>query len=244
MPEISGLRQPLEALAERFALPAGSVARFEQLLLALASDSQAPTSVTDPRRGVDVHIADSLSGLGSPGLRESESVVDIGTGAGFPGLVLTIAMPKARFDLVESSNRKCLFVERVIARLALENARVVCRRVEQWGAQEGAGAYSAAVVRAVGSLATLVEYAAPLLEIGGRLVAWKGRRDPVEEGMAARAAAALGMRPVAVEWVGPFAGSRNRHIHSYEKVSPSPPGFPRRPGMARKRPLGDGRADR
>jgi 16S rRNA (guanine527-N7)-methyltransferase len=235
---MSEVRESLAALAERYALPRDSVTRLERLLVALASDPQAPTSVADPRRAVNVHVADSLSGLGVRALRASENVVDIGTGAGFPGLVLALAMPQARFDLVESSSRKCSFLERTIARLDLQNVRVVCLRVEQWAAGDGTEAYSAAVARAVGSLATLVEYGAPLLRTGGWLTVWKGRRDPAEEREAAGAAAVLGMRPAAVEWVGPFAGSRNRHIHSYEKVARCPPGFPRRPGMARKRPIG------
>jgi 16S rRNA (guanine527-N7)-methyltransferase len=126
----------------------------------------------------------------------------------------------------------------VIAAVRIENARVVCCRVEEWGAQEGASAYSGAAVRAVGTLSTLVEYAAPLLTPRGRLVAWKGRRDPAEEQAGAAAAEILGMRPSSVEWVGAYAGSRNRHIYTYEMVGVCPPGFPRRPGMARKRPLG------
>jgi 16S rRNA (guanine527-N7)-methyltransferase len=93
-------------------------------------------------------------------------------------------------------------------------------------------------VRAVGSLPTLVEYAAPLLRQRGLLVAWKGRRDGDEEQEGVAAAAALGMRALGVDWVGPFAGSRNRHLYAYEKVAPTPPGYPRRPGVARKRPLG------
>jgi 16S rRNA (guanine527-N7)-methyltransferase len=235
LPEV---RERLETLATRFGLPAASVASFERLLIALAEDPYAPTSVADPDRAIDVHIADSLSVLRVPGFRAVESVVDIGAGAGFPGFVLAMAMPEARVDLVESSRRKCAFLDRVTARLELENVRVVCLRAEEWGIAEGADSYSLAVARAVGKLATLVEYAAPLLHMGGWLFAWKGRRDPEEERMAVGAAAALGMRPAPVQWVGPFAGSRNRHIHSYEKVAPCPPGFPRRPGMARKRPLG------
>jgi len=213
-------------------------ARFEQLLHFLANDPQAPTSVRDPRRGVDVHVADSLTGLQVGPLREASRVVDIGSGAGFPGLVLALAMPEASFDLVEATTRKCAFLERVIAGVGIANVRVVCARAEEWAAGEGSCAYDAAVVRAVGLLATLLEYAAPLLSPGGVLVAWKGRRDPEEELQAASAADLLGMGPGSVEWVGAYAGSRNRHIHAYEKVAPTPPRFPRRPGMAKKRPLG------
>jgi 16S rRNA (guanine527-N7)-methyltransferase len=187
---------------------------------------------------VDVHVADSLSGLQVEPLREAATVVDIGSGAGFPGLVLALALPAASFDLVEATARKCAFLERVIAAVGIANARVVCARAEDWAAGEGSGAYEAAVVRAVGLLPTLLEYAAPLLSPGGVLVAWKGRRDPEEELQARSAAELLGMGTGSVEWVGAYAGSRNRHIHSYEKIAPTPPGFPRRPGMAKKRPLG------
>jgi 16S rRNA (guanine527-N7)-methyltransferase len=171
-------------------------------------------------------------------LREASRVVDIGSGAGFPGLVLALVLPEASFDLVEATTRKCAFLERVIAGIDMANARVVCARAEEWAAGEGSGAYDAAVVRAVGLLPTLLEYAAPLLSPGGLLVAWKGRRDPEEELQALSAAELLGMGAGSVEWVGAYAGSRNRHIHTYEKIAPTPPGFPRRPGMAKKRPLG------
>jgi 16S rRNA (guanine527-N7)-methyltransferase len=196
--------------------------------------------VKDPLRAADVHVADSLSGFQVDGFRDLRRVVDIGSGAGFPGLVLALTMPLAQVDLVEASNRKCAFLERVISGVGIANARVICTRVEEWARDEGAGAYAGAAVRAVGTLSTLLEYAAPLLEPHGRLVAWKGRRDPGEERRAEVAAAMLGMRRVTVEWVGPYAGSRNRHLHVYELVDACPARFPRRPGMARKRPLGAG----
>jgi 16S rRNA (guanine527-N7)-methyltransferase len=194
--------------------------------------------VTDPIRSLDVHVADSLSGLAVTRLRALSRLADIGSGAGFPGVVLAIAMPEARFDLIEASSRKCSFLERLTKELGLDNVSVVCRRAEEWAGAEGSEAYDGVVVRAVGLLATLAEYAAPLLEAGGLLVAWKGRRDPEEEAQGEAAAARLGMSFRGVEWVGPFAGSRNRHIYAYEKTAPTPPGYPRRAGMAKKRPLG------
>jgi 16S rRNA (guanine527-N7)-methyltransferase len=242
---MADLKRRLEPLAERWALPEGSVRQLERFLKTLGSDLDAPTSVRDPVRGVDVHVADSLTGLEVPELREATRMVDIGSGAGLPGIVLAVALPAARLDLVEASARKGRFIERVVEELQLSNVRVVPARVEEWAAGEGAGAYDAAVVRAVGPLATLVEYAAPLLCLGGLLVAWKGRRDQEEERRGAAAAETLGMRPRDVRLVDPFAGSRNRHLYSYEKVAATPDGYPRRPGVARKRPLGgDGRASR
>src|SRR3954464_15536921 len=96
------------------------------------------------------------------------------------------------------------------------NARVVCGGAEDWAGVEppagGRGAYDAVTARAVGRLATLAELASPLLAEGGVLVAWKGRRDPDEEAEMDRVAERLGMSRVDVRWVGPYAGSQNRHI--------------------------------
>jgi 16S rRNA (guanine527-N7)-methyltransferase len=219
-------------------LPESASESLERVVAAVSDDPEAPTAVTNPDETVDVHIADSLSVLEIPGFRSRSRIVDIGSGAGFPGVVLAIAMRDARVDLVESSQRKCTFLERLAGRIELPNLKVVCLRAEEWAAGEGKDRYDAATVRAVAALATLIEYGAPLLRPGGLLVAWKGRRDPDEERRAAVAAGALGMRPAGVTKVEPFAGSQSRHLHCYEKVASTPAGYPRRPGMAKKRPLG------
>jgi 16S rRNA (guanine527-N7)-methyltransferase len=234
------LSSRLEQLADRWELPERAPKLFDLLLGVLARDAAAPTAVAAPPAAVDVHLADSLSVLDIQGFRSLSNVVDIGSGAGFPGIVLAIAMPETRIDLLESTRRKCEFLERLIEKLGLENAGVVCSRAEQWAESDGRERYAGAVVRAVGPLATLIEYAAPLLRVDGLLVAWKGRRDSDEERRAAEAAEMLGMRPSAVVRVKPFAGSESRHLHSFEKLAPTPAGYPRRPGMAKKRPLGSG----
>jgi 16S rRNA (guanine527-N7)-methyltransferase len=141
-------------------------------------------------------------------------------------------------DLIESAGRKCTVIERLAAAAGAGNARAVRARAEEWAAGEGAGAYDLVTARAVGSLALLLEYAAPLLRSGGGFVAWKGARDAAEEEAAATAAAELGLELVEVRRVEPFEGARDRHLHVYEKTGPTPDRFPRRPGMARKRPLG------
>ena len=101
----------------------------------------------------------------------------------------------------------------------------------------GREAYDAVTARAVGSACAPGEYAAPLLREGGVLVAWKGARDAAEEAAGAAAAAQLGMEVAEVLQVKPFPSSENRHLHVMRKISPTPAGFPRRAGMARKRPL-------
>ena len=126
------------------------------------------------------------------GAAAGDAVVDIGSGAGLPGIVLAIAMPRARFDLVESVERKCDFLRRAVEQIGLQNAAVVCERVEQWATGRGREAYELALARAVAPLPTLVEYAAPLLKTDGRLVAWKGRRDPEDEAAARRGRRAAG----------------------------------------------------
>jgi len=228
----------LRELAARLELPAAAPERLDRLLELLSDDPHAPTSVTERDQALDVHVADSLAAL--PLLRAHEALdalVDIGSGAGFPGLPLAIALPGTQVDLVESTGRKCRFLERAIVDLGLERTRVVCMRAEDWARAEGAGRYDAATVRAVGPLPTLVEYASPLLSEGGILVAWKGARDSAEEDAGHAAAAALGLAPRGVMHTEPFPAARDHHLHVFEKTAPTPPGYPRKPGAARKRPL-------
>jgi 16S rRNA (guanine527-N7)-methyltransferase len=197
--------------------------------------------VIDPARAWKVHVADSLSGLELPELERAEALADIGSGAGFPGIVLAAAKPRARVDLIESAGRKCEFMRRALVAAGIGNARVVCERAEDWAEGEGREAYEAVTARAVGRLATLAELASPMLVAGGALVAWKGRRDAEEEAELERARERLAMEPIAVRWVGPFAGSRHRHLWLMRKSGPTPEGLPRRAGMAKKRPFGSRR---
>ena len=243
----------LEELAERYGLSGSQARRLERLLGLLAGDPHAPTSVRSPPLAIDAHIADSLVALRlyrahriqttvrprelEP-VRTAATIADVGSGAGFPGLPLAVALPASEVHLVESQARKCLYLERTIAELGLENVRIVCQRAEQWSA--GKGASDVVVGRAVGPQPVVVEYAAPPLRRGGVLVDWRGRRDRGAEQQAARAAEQLGMRRTEIRRVVPFPGARDRHLHLYLKVRETPPGFPRRPGVARRRPLGGG----
>jgi 16S rRNA (guanine527-N7)-methyltransferase len=222
----------LAELAAAYGVPADPLRRLLDLLV---RDDTAPTTVRAPDRAVDLHIADSLSGLEIVAVREARGIADLGAGAGFPGLVLAAALADARVALVESVGRKCAFMERAIATAGLRNATVVCCRAEDW--REGLAANDVVTARALAPLAVIAEYAAPLLCIGGSLVAWKGARDPEEEVEAAAAAAELGLELREVRRVHPFPAAEQRYLHVYSKVTQTPPRFPRRPGMARKRPL-------
>lgn len=226
----------LEPLANRYGLSPEAVHRLGALLDLLATDDSAPTTVRKPAEAVDTHIADSLVALELSAVREAATVADLGAGAGFPGLPLAVALPSPRVALVESAWRKCQFLERAVALVAPDNAVVVHARAEDGVADQAT--FDLVVVRAVASLPVLVEYAAPILRVGGTLVAWKGRRDAREEEAGAAAAREVGLSSDSVHHVTPFAAAQHRHLHVYSKVSATPERFPRRPGMARKRPLG------
>ena len=238
-PRNSGVE--LTALAERYSLSDLQVRRLDALLERVAGDPEAPTTVTDRAAILRDHLADSLVALELAEVRGATAIADLGAGAGFPGLPLAITMPDAQVRLVESNGRKCAFIAAAIEACELPNAAPVHARAESW--PEGLGACDLVTARALAPLAVVAEYAAPLLAEGGWLVAWRGRRDPDDEAAAARAATELGLEPGAVTRVEPYPGALHRHLHAMRKVGPTPDRFPRRPGMARKRPLG-GPSDR
>ena len=208
----------------------------------LRAERSSVSSVTEPQRAWQVHVADSLSGLVVAELAAATAIADVGSGAGFPGLALAAALPQARVDLIESVSRKAEFIRRAAVAGGLTEARVIADRAETWAASPppdgGRDSYEAVTARSVGRLSTLAELASPLLREGGVLVAWKGRRDTDEEAEAERAVERLAMQPVEVRAVGPFAGSRHRHLHVIRKSGPTPEELPRRPGVAKKRPFG------
>jgi 16S rRNA (guanine527-N7)-methyltransferase len=240
---LSVSRETLEELCRRFGLPEAAAGPFERLLDALAAEADPHTTVAAPSEAVDAHLADSLSGLSVPELSGARRIADVGSGAGFPGLALAVALPEAEVDLIESAGRKSAVAARLLQAAQVTNARAITARAEEWGATPpglggGREAYDVVTARAVAALAVLVEYAAPLLRVGGVLVAWKGARDAEAESAGERAAERVRMTVKGVERVVPFEGAENRHLHVFEKLGTTPEGFPRRPGMARKRPLG------
>jgi len=223
-------------LALRFGLPPDGGGRLFALLDLVASDPLAPTAVREHGAIVNDHLADSLVALDLDAVRGAEAIADLGAGAGFPGLPLAIALPHARVTLVESVRRKCEFIDRAIASAGAANASVVCERAEAWPG--GLRQFDLVTARALAPLPIVAEYAAPLLVVGGALVAWRGRVDAVVDAASRRAAAELGLRVLDPIAVTPYPGAKHRHLQLLVKVSETPRRFPRRPGIARKRPLG------
>lgn len=207
-----------------------------KVVLALLAEERASVSSVVDKRAWQVHVIDSLTGLEVPELQAAGRIADVGAGAGFPGLVLAVALSQAQVDLIESVGRKCEFMCRAIAAAEISNAAVHHTRSEGWARSQGCEAYDVVTARAVGRLSTLAELASPLLKPQGVLVAWKGKRDEDEEQQLANASEALAMTPEQILDVGNRAGSRHRHLHVIRKTAPTPPNLPRKPGIAKKRP--------
>jgi 16S rRNA (guanine527-N7)-methyltransferase len=220
----------LADLGSRFGVEVGALAA----VLALQTvDPAASTTVREPDVAVDRHIADSLVALELDPVRSARSIADVGSGAGWPGLALAAALPEAHVFLVESAIRHCRYLERAVEAAGLSNVDVVHARAEEW-----AGICDLVTARALAALPVVLEYAAPLLIDGGHVVAWKGAVNRDEASAGATAATELGLVPVEVRHVKPYADAGERTLHVFHKVAPTPQRFPRRPGMAVKRPLG------
>jgi 16S rRNA (guanine527-N7)-methyltransferase len=191
--------------------------RLERWLEALVA-TPGLTSVHDPAEARRVHLEDSLSALETV-RRFDGSIVDVGSGGGAPGIPLAAALPEREVTLLESSSRKCAFLERWAAELP--NLRVVCGRAEE----QPVDTYGVAVAKALAPPPVAAEWCLPLVAPGGAALLFVG--PSAESERVAEAAEQL-----AGELVESPPG-----LLVLRKVGPTPPGFPRRAGIARKRPL-------
>ncbi len=226
----------LEDLGARFGLGARQIEQLGAFAAMLAYEEAAATTVRDPKRVRDDHLADALVALDLPLIRAARRVADVGAGAGVPGIPLAVALPQAQITLLEAVGRKCEFMVAAAEALGLANVEVVHGRAETW--QAGLGVNDVVTARALAPLDVVAEYAAPLLAVEGALVAWRGRREAQTEADGSRAAEILGLEvqePIRVE---PYDGAENRYLHIMLKTRDTPSRFPRRDGVARKRPLG------
>ena len=226
----------LSSLARRYDLSAEATAKLRLLLERLVADPLAPTTIRQAERIVDHHLADSLVALELEEVRRARQALDLGSGPGMPGLPLAVALPETAFVLLESSSRKCAFLERTVAACGISNVEIVHSRAESYEA--GRGRHDLVTARAVARLDVTAEYAAPLLRVGGTLVAWAGRQSADAEAAAGRAATELGLAGLGARRVEPFPQAHNRYLHLMSKVMETSSRFPRRPGVAAKRPLG------
>lgn len=199
--------------------------RLERWLEALLAEPGL-TATPDLAEARRVHVHDALA---AAAFVTDGPVVDVGAGGGSPGIPLASARPDLRIDLLEAQRRKCDFLERAAA--SFPNVRVVCARAEEHGRGEGREAYGTAVAQALAPPPTALEWCLPLVREGGRVVLLVGAVDL--ERAAAAAETVGGGRPELV----PLPGSERRSLLVVTKVAATPDRFPRRPGVARKRPL-------
>ena len=199
--------------------------RLERWLAALAA-MPGLTAVRDPAELRRVHLEDALAAASH--VRDGP-VVDVGSGGGSPGLPLAAARPDLRVDLLEAQRRKCDFLAGAAAEFP--NVRVVCARAEEHGRGEGREAYGTAVAQALAPPPVALEWCLPLVRVGGRAILLAGEVDLERAAVAAEAVG--GGVPEALA----LPGSERRSLLLVPKIEATPECFPRRPGLARKRPL-------
>jgi len=196
------------------------------------------TAIRDVESIRTKHFLDSFSCVmawkAAPPLR----LVDIGTGAGFPGIPLKIIYPTMRLTLVESVGKKAKFCQHIVDMLGLENVTVIHSRAEDLGQKtEHRESYDWAVARAVANLNLLSEYLLPLVKIGGTVLAQKGESGPAEAQSAEKAMKLLGGKLKKLIPVNLPGVADDRYLVLVDKVAATPPKYPRSAGMAAKMPL-------
>jgi 16S rRNA (guanine527-N7)-methyltransferase len=184
------------------------------------------------------HFLDSFSCVLAWKAYPPERLIDVGTGAGFPGLPLKILYPHMKLTLIESVGKKAMFCQHIISVLGLQDVDVVHKRAEDLGQNpKHRESYDWAVARAVANLNVLSEYLIPFVKIGGRMLAQKGESGPAEAQSAENAMKLLGgkleqLLPVHLPGV-----ADDRYLVVVEKVAATPPNYPRKPGIPGKQPL-------
>lgn len=196
------------------------------------------TGITEPDEVAIKHFVDSATLLRVAPL-ETGRVIDVGTGAGFPGAVIALLRPDIQVTLVESNGKKATFLRRLVEELQVSNVAVVGRRAEEVGRERAHRAqYDVATARAVAALPVLMEYLLPLVRVGGSAVALKGPEVEKEVEGGRKAARQLGGWWVRLEEVSLPSGAGERRLAVVRKDRPTPEQYPRRTGVPAKKPLG------
>jgi 16S rRNA (guanine527-N7)-methyltransferase len=196
------------------------------------------TAIRDAESVRTKHFLDSFSCVLAWGANPPHRLIDVGTGAGFPGIPLKIIYPGMRLTLVESVGKKAMFCEHIVRLLGLEDVQVIQGRAEQVGCTpEHREQHDWAVARAVANMNVLVEYLLPLVRVGGTMLAQKSESGPAEAQSAEKAIHLLGGKLRQVIPVNLPGVVDDRFLILVDKFATTPPKYPRKPGTPVKRPL-------
>jgi 16S rRNA (guanine527-N7)-methyltransferase len=196
------------------------------------------TAIRDEKGIRTKHFLDSFSCVLAWKANPPANLIDVGTGAGFPGIPLKIIYPHTKVTLVESVGKKAMFCQHIVRLLGLDGVDVINARAEDLGQmRDHREAYDWGVARAVANMRVLAEYLLPLVHVGGRMLAQKGESGPAEVHSAENAIKLLGgevrqLIPVTLPGV-----VEERHLVLVDKIATTPPGYPRKPGVPTKKPL-------
>ncbi len=217
------------------------VGQFQRMLemLRASNRSASLTSEASLADALRVHFLDSLTLapiIRELGLAEGR-LVDVGTGGGFPGLPLKIALPGLALTLIDATRKKTEHLERTAAALDIEVGVLQARAEDAAHGPARRESFDLATGRALGPWPVVLELALPFCVVGGFVLGQRGAGGPAEASAHETAAATLGGRTVRVDEVGAEAGLPSRHVILVEKIGPTPPRYPRKAGIPAKRPL-------
>ncbi len=221
-------------------LSAAQIQQFHQLSELLLDWNQRInlTAIRDPAAIAVKHYLDSLTLAKVIPCFAGRRLIDVGTGAGFPGLALAIVFPRLRVTLLDATAKKLRFINQAGQTLGLENIRTLRIRAEDAGRHpKHRGAYDLVTARAVAKMPTLMEYTLPLAKIGGQVIAMQGSRAYEETSRAAKAIARLGGELFAIEEIRLPTLDQPRYLVVIDKIKRTPKGYPRQAGVPARQPI-------
>ncbi len=222
------------------ALSDTQLAQFDTYLslLLVWNERMNLTAVRDPHMILIRHFLDSLTCATVTGNLNGRSLIDVGTGAGFPGLPLKILFPQCHITLTDSVAKKTQFLEEVVSVLALNEVTIYAERAETLGQMPLHRAhYDWVVARGVVEMRALSEYLLPLCKVGGHMLAQKGANAQNEVDLAQTAFAMLGGEKPHMQTIQLPEVDTPHFLVTVKKIKETPAKYPRRPGIPAKRPL-------